>query len=119
MNAIIGACTVSAVSILGLRLGARQVGFFAALALAFDGPSIVANRSVLLETLQTFVLVLCATFAVGREPGRRAYSALTFGLATLTKPLSLYAAPILVGYEWWRQGRRQAAAERPRCCAVY
>ena len=103
LNAVLGTATVGLIFVLGRRIGLPVAGAFAALAVAFDGPSIVTSRSAILENLQALLLVACACCAVGGR-WRRPLMAVCLCLAVLTKPLSLYAAPAIVAYTWWRFG---------------
>jgi 4-amino-4-deoxy-L-arabinose transferase-like glycosyltransferase len=108
LMALAGVGTVALIGLVGRRLGYASAGLCAAIALAFDGPSIITNRSVLLETLQTLLLVGCALLALGHGRWQRLGLAVCFGLALLTKLLSVYAGVVIVAYAWHRWGRRAA-----------
>jgi 4-amino-4-deoxy-L-arabinose transferase-like glycosyltransferase len=105
-NALLGVGSVGAVMLLGRRLGLGAAAFFAAAALAVDGDSITVNRSVLLESLQTLLLLGCAIIAVGQQRLREPLLATCFAAALLTKLLSVYVGPVLLLYAWWSGGRR-------------
>lgn len=107
LDAVLGVVAVSGTLVLGraLKLG-LIVPLAAAAAVAFDGPSIITNRSVLLENLQTVLLLGCAIVAVSELRFRRWLLALFLAGALLAKLLSVYAIPVLLAYALWR-GRLQ------------
>jgi 4-amino-4-deoxy-L-arabinose transferase-like glycosyltransferase len=117
LDTMVGVLTIPAVVLLGAKLGSSSAGLFAAAALAFDGPFTITNRSVLLESLQTLLLVGCAAAGISHTRHRYWFLALLFGGALLTKLLSVYIAPVLIGYAWHRGGRRAAVLETATLCA--
>jgi hypothetical protein len=109
MDALLGAAVVGEVFWLGRTIGLRPGTSLAAAALvAFDGPSIITNRSVLLESLQSALLLGCAIAAVSHWRLRRPLLAILIASALTTKLLSAYMFPALLLYAWWRHGRRFA-----------
>jgi 4-amino-4-deoxy-L-arabinose transferase-like glycosyltransferase len=107
LSVVLGLLTVVLTARLGTRLGDRRVGIFAAMAVAFDGPVILTNRSVILESLQAFLLVSLALASLGNGRSRRVGQAILLGLALLTKLLSAYAAPVIILHSWLTRGRRE------------
>lgn len=79
----------------GLRFfRSRFVGLFAAIVFAFEPTAIYWNNLLMSDNLFTFVLFLALYLFSGQ---RFLWSAFVLGIATLTRPIGLYFAPLFVG----------------------
>ncbi len=102
LQVIVGVGVVYVTYRLGLNLFGRRVALCAAMILAVDPLSIVYSSLVLTEVLFTF-FVVCSVLLLWRPDANRwtrgLASGLLLGVATLTRPVSLYLSILLaIGY---------------------
>jgi 4-amino-4-deoxy-L-arabinose transferase-like glycosyltransferase len=113
-NIVLSVATVWMVFELGRRLASAPVGLVAAAFMAFWPNAIVHTGLILTETLFLFLfcamlLVVLASPAVARAPGRRRMVAtgVLFGLAGMVRPTSFVIAPLFL-LLWWPAGAQVA-----------
>ena len=115
LQVLVGVGVVYVTYRLGLNLYGRRVALLAAVILAIDPLSIVYSSVVLTEVLFTFFLV-CSVLLLWRPNANRwmrgLASGLLLGVATLTRPVSLYLSILMaIGYLILERKRlRQAVA---------
>jgi hypothetical protein len=99
VQVVVSVCTVYLTFRLGRTLFGRVAGLGAAAALALDPVSIAFSAVVLTEALFTFLLV-CSLILLWRPNDPRSWrrglvAGLLLGLATLTRPVSIYLSVVL------------------------
>lgn len=118
-QAFLDALTCAAGTLLAVRLGGLAAGLVAGIALALNGPLILASTRLLPETVTAFLLVALAIVLVraGRSPRRRWWplAGLLLGLGSLLRGNVLLLLPallLLLILREWRAGSPTRAAGR-------
>jgi len=101
---LLGTIAIFFVFCIGQRLFGEKAGLIAALFLAIDIPNILFNSLVMSETLLVFFLTL-GTFLLFRN--RFWLSGITFSLAALTKPVTLFISVPISIFLLFNKGSKQ------------
>ena len=95
MSAVFGALTIPLVYLLVRRLGGgARPALWAAIVVAFCPWAVLTSRKALLESTQTFWVVLAAVLMVGRGWRAAAAAGVAFAVAMLVKPNAIFLGPV-------------------------
>jgi len=113
LSVVMGIGSVGLLFLLAKRLYGERTAWVAALLLGFSGPFLVMNRAALLESTQTFMVLLSFTLWTSRSRRAQALAGFAYALTLLTKINSLYLILPFYAYEVRRayrpDGRKRLA----------